>query len=262
MAKYRQVQSSFWHDKFVLRLTPEERYFYLYLMTNPRASACGIYELPIQLAEVETGYNRETVEKLMARFIEYGKILYDADNGEVMLTNWIRHNEPKGDATMTCVMKELGAIKTLSFIEAYVSKACEIGYPLQGAYRGPAHPLGEKEKDKEHEKEKEKESVQSIPDGLDLTTWNQWVEYRIQIRKPLKPASILAAQRKLAAFGSDQAAVVEQSIANGWIGLFSLKDHGGNGSSKRKTFDDYHRNLEKKINADGRTVTGSANRVD
>lgn len=72
------------------------------------------------------------------------------------------------------------------------------------------------------------------PEGLDLTAWNRLLEYRREIRKPIKPASILAAQKKLAGFGSDQLAVVEQSIANGWQGLFPLKDEArpkGRGSS-------------------------------
>jgi hypothetical protein len=62
------------------------------------------------------------------------------------------------------------------------------------------------------------------PDGLDATVWTQWAAYRRQIGKPLKPASIPAAQLALAAYGSDQAAVVAQSIAQGWQGLFPLKD--------------------------------------
>ncbi len=61
------------------------------------------------------------------------------------------------------------------------------------------------------------------PDGLDPEAWERWVDYRKQIRKPLKPASIPAAQKSLAAFGSDQATVVEQSIANGWQGIFAPK---------------------------------------
>lgn len=70
--------------------------------------------------------------------------------------------------------------------------------------------------------ETEKES--SLPPlGLDPSAWTRWVDYRIQIRKPLKPTSISAAQRKLAAFGSDQQAVVEQSIAEGYQGLFPLR---------------------------------------
>ena len=59
--------------------------------------------------------------------------------------------------------------------------------------------------------------------GVNADAWNRWLDYRKQIRKPLKPVSLPAAQRELAAFGADQAAVVEQSIAQGWQGLFALK---------------------------------------
>jgi DNA-binding MarR family transcriptional regulator len=60
------------------------------------------------------------------------------------------------------------------------------------------------------------------PSTLNVEVWHRWEQYRREIRKPIKPASKLAAQRKLAAFGTDQDAVVEQSIANGWQGLFPL----------------------------------------
>jgi len=63
------------------------------------------------------------------------------------------------------------------------------------------------------------------PAGLNLQAWESWQGYR-----KLKPASIPAAMRKLAAFGDTQAAVVEQSIANGWKGLFELKTNGINGA--------------------------------
>lgn len=69
------------------------------------------------------------------------------------------------------------------------------------------------------------------PPGLNPAVWDRWCDYRVKIRKPLKPVSMPAAQRELAAFGSDQAAVVEQSIAQGWQGLFELKRPAGvNGS--------------------------------
>lgn len=59
--------------------------------------------------------------------------------------------------------------------------------------------------------------------GLDPEAWARWLDYRTKIRKPLKPVSFPAAQRELAAYGGDQAAVVEQSVAQGWQGLFALK---------------------------------------
>lgn len=70
--------------------------------------------------------------------------------------------------------------------------------------------------------------------GLDVTAWERWLEYRKAIRKTLKPVSWPAAQRKLASFGDKQAEVVEQSIANGWQGLFPLKDGNGTGKQERK----------------------------
>lgn len=62
------------------------------------------------------------------------------------------------------------------------------------------------------------------PPGLDREAWNRFLSYRKEIRRPIKPASIPASQRLLAGFGADQAAVVEQTVGNGWQGLFPLKN--------------------------------------
>jgi hypothetical protein len=63
----------------------------------------------------------------------------------------------------------------------------------------------------------------SLAGVLDEEAWDRYVEYRKQIRKPIKPVSMLAAQRRLAGFGADQKAVVEQAIACGWIRLDAVK---------------------------------------
>ena len=58
---------------------------------------------------------------------------------------------------------------------------------------------------------------------LDVAAWDRWKAYRTAIRKPIKPASEHAMQMKLAKYGADQDAVVNQSISNQWQGLFDLK---------------------------------------
>ena len=58
---------------------------------------------------------------------------------------------------------------------------------------------------------------------LDEAAWERWVAFRKAIRKPIKEVSEHAAKLKLARYGDDQAAVVDQSISNGWQGLFDLK---------------------------------------
>ena len=67
-------------------------------------------------------------------------------------------------------------------------------------------------------------------EGLDLEAWRQFVEYRRGIGRALKPPSVKAAQGRLVRLsldGSSQAAIVEQSIENGWTALFALKNAGG-----------------------------------
>ena len=58
---------------------------------------------------------------------------------------------------------------------------------------------------------------------LDEAAWEQWVAYRKAIRKTIKPASEHAMKLKLSRFGADQQAVVDQSIAGQYQGLFELK---------------------------------------
>ena len=58
---------------------------------------------------------------------------------------------------------------------------------------------------------------------LDEASWERWVAFRKAIRKPIKPISEQAMKIKLARFGDDQSAVVDQSIANQWQGLFEIK---------------------------------------
>lgn len=91
---------------------------------------------------------------------------------------------------------------------------------------------GKASEEKGREKNAHASARSTSPPGLDAKAWERWEGYRTQIRKPLKPVSIPAAQLALAAFGSEQAAVVEQSVANGWQGLFPLKLNG-NGQHPR-----------------------------
>lgn len=116
MAKYRQLHTDFWNDGFVLDLTPEEKYFYIYIMTNSKTTQCGVYELPKRIIETQTGYNRETVDKLLKRFEEYKKICYCEETKEIIILNWIKYNQPNNTNAIKCVNKELKSIKNTEFI--------------------------------------------------------------------------------------------------------------------------------------------------
>lgn len=125
MAVYRNVQVNFWQDEFILDLTPEERYFYIYLLTGTKTKQCGIYILPKRVAELETGYSMETVEKLLNRFVEYGKIFYDMETKELFIVNWLRYNPILNTNVEKCVLRELKTVKNKEFIHTYLRRCLE-----------------------------------------------------------------------------------------------------------------------------------------
>jgi len=131
MAKYRQLYTEFWSDSFVLELTPEEKYFYLYLISNSKTTQCGIYEISKKIIESESGYNRETVEKLIKRFCDYEKILYCETTKELMVINWIKYNIPNNINAIKCVNKELGKVKNRAFLKILFLKCQAAGLDVE-----------------------------------------------------------------------------------------------------------------------------------
>lgn len=145
MAIYRQLQISFWQDDFVGELTPEEKYFYIYLMTNSMTTQCGIYKFNRKLAEYETGHNRETIEKLLERFVGYGRILLSEDTKELMILNWVKYNFINSRNTILCMNKELKEVKDSSFIEKLYELCLERQLPVDAIFSGIELPLLQKQ---------------------------------------------------------------------------------------------------------------------
>lgn len=119
MALYRMVSTGFWTDSKVIDdFTPEDRYFYLYLFTNPHTNLCGCYEISIRQISNEIGYSKQSVENLIVRFSEVHRvILYSGETKEILLLNWNKYNWTKSEKFMKALRKELDAIKNNEFRE-------------------------------------------------------------------------------------------------------------------------------------------------
>lgn len=66
----------------------------------------------------------------------------------------------------------------------------------------------------------------SIPSFIDNNIWNDWVEYRNEIKKPLKPSIVKAQVKKFVQWhdeGYDVNEIINTTISNGWTGLFEPK---------------------------------------
>lgn len=117
MATFRFLHTDFWRDDFFLELTPEDKYFYIYLLTNDVCNQCGIYNFSVKIAAVELGYSIDTVKTLLARFVDYKKILYNEKNNEVMIINWYKYNlNLNNKNSRVCINTCLKKVKTHEFI--------------------------------------------------------------------------------------------------------------------------------------------------
>ena len=173
MAIYRSIQTAFWQDAKVLEeMTPEDRYFYLYLLTNPAVKQVGIYQLTRKQMAFELGYSMESVNALLERFIHHHDIIrYDYDTREICIVNWGKYNFPRaGTPIENCIRKELREVKQTDFIKIIYDKVenkkikavfdeyfneCPSRIPSRDTSRVSSR--GEKEKQKEKQKEKEQQ---------------------------------------------------------------------------------------------------------
>lgn len=112
MEVFTKVERGYWQDEFILELTPEQKFFYLYLMSNSKVNTLGAYVFPMTMSALELGYNRETVKKLLDHFVEAGKIMYDETTNEVFLLNWPKRNWNKRTATLRALKKDFDALKS------------------------------------------------------------------------------------------------------------------------------------------------------
>jgi DnaD/phage-associated family protein len=124
MAKYRMVRTDFWKNPVVSEeMSPEDKYFYLYLLTNPHTTQIGIYKITKKQMAFDLGYSIESVHSLMERFIEHHKLIrYNPETRELAIKNWGKENQHKGGKPiMDCILSELKEVEDTSLIQ-YVSE--------------------------------------------------------------------------------------------------------------------------------------------
>lgn len=127
MATFRMVHTEFWNDPTVIEeMTPEDKYFFLYLLTNPNTTQVGIYQITKKQMAFDMGYSMETINSLLDRFLNHHKlVIYNSETREIAIKNWGKYNLRRGGKPMLdCVTSELKDVKDQSLI-SYVGSSVE-----------------------------------------------------------------------------------------------------------------------------------------
>ena len=120
MAVKRVVSTAFWTDGKVDEFSPEDKYFLLYLLTNPFTKQLGIYEISIKQAAFQLGYSIDSFNVLLERFEnKYKMILFSKETSEVAILNFLCHSIMKGGKPVEdCLMQDIAGVKNKKLINA------------------------------------------------------------------------------------------------------------------------------------------------
>lgn len=118
------VNTRFWNDSFISQLDPIEKLLFIYFITNEHTNICGIYELPLKVAAIETGIDESMFKKVLLRLKP--KIFYY--DGWVIATNFPKHQSLNNPKIQKGIENEKSVIPQRVF-----EKAISYGYPIDRA---------------------------------------------------------------------------------------------------------------------------------
>ena len=229
MAIYRNIQLTFWTDtKVIDNFTPEDRYFYLYLLTNPHTTLCGCYEISLKQMSDETGYSKETIEKLLNRMETIHMVVrYDRGTKELLLFNWHKYNWTRSPKVLAALEKDIESVKNIEF-KSFLSSLLEDEDTVSIPYTYPMDTtVTVTVTDTVADTVAVADTVSYFNDSELDELFNEFMD----MRKKMKAVnSDIAIQRlvnkihKLSNGNKDVAMeIIGQSIENSWKGVFPLK---------------------------------------
>jgi len=91
MATNRYVNTHFWDDEYIEKLNISEKLLFLYLITNPLANICGIYEITKKRMKDNTGLKTSIIEKTLNKFQADKKAFYV--NNYIIMKNTLKNQK-------------------------------------------------------------------------------------------------------------------------------------------------------------------------
>lgn len=260
---FRMIEQSFWTDSKVDdEFTPEDKYFYMYLLTNPHTNMLGCYEISMKQMERETGYNEDTIKRLIDRMENnYSVIKFEKGTKEMLIKNWYKYNWTNSKKVLICLEQDFKEVKSESLkclladilAEKYGIDTLSIPYPYPMDITNNNNKNNnknnnnnnntllcntdvtkcntEKEIDKDNKTKKQKSKnllIEEYTDNEELRLSLQaFVEMRKTIKKPLTDYAMKLALNSLTKLSSDddtKIMIVNNSVQNSWQGFYELKN--------------------------------------
>jgi len=130
---YRSVSTTIWTDDAMLEMSPEQKLLFLYLQTNPYASACGIYKMHLKTMSFQVGITGAPFESAMrglcAAFPDF--VAADWTTNEIALLQYPKQTLiTAGARVMAHVAKEVEKVESIYLLRELIARnSATIGKP-------------------------------------------------------------------------------------------------------------------------------------
>jgi len=174
------VSTKFWEDGYIVNLLPDEKLLFLYFLTSPLTNISGIYECPIKIMAVHTGFDSENLEAMLTRF--NGKIHYI--DGWVYIRNFVKHQSSESSSVRRGIQIEMEKIpeRIKKSIEEIEQSYDELGNPqLFEITEKDAKKIEDKNKQDRRDAEKIELSIQNI-----VSFYQEKINFRSSLTKGAK----------------------------------------------------------------------------
>ena len=157
MAKQRYINTRFWQDNYISNLDPSEKLLFLYCLTSPSTNISGAYEIPLKIIAADTGYDKDMILKIFARFEKDDKIIYK--DGWLFIVNFIKHQSSKSSKV------QIGITENLKDAPQWIKNRVSIPYTDPIIYSN-SNSNSNSNQDQDTEKKKE-----YSPEALEISSY-------------------------------------------------------------------------------------------
>jgi uncharacterized protein YehS (DUF1456 family) len=229
------IDTDLWNDDDIIAdFTAEDKYFWLYLLTNPHNNICGVSKYSPALMARDMGLHKDTIINLLYRFEKVHNRLYvDKKTNEILILNWSKYNWTKSEDFLKTIEKQLKDVKSAEIQKILIEKINEkqgktVLRPSQEGTNSITNT-----------------NYYSILDNYNFSaevkdSIIKWLNYKKEKKQTYKDIGLTTLLNKLLKQAKDYGDKyvidsIENSITNNWSGIFApktqtpTKTYGANG---------------------------------
>jgi len=131
---YRNIHLSFWTDPKIKKLNVNERYLFLYLITNMHSHPTGLYYLPKTYIANESGLPNRGIDRGIATLIDREIINYDTYTEVIFIKNMMHYqysNKKFSEQQIKGIVKHLLMLHKSTLISDFLDKYKHLNIPLE-----------------------------------------------------------------------------------------------------------------------------------